>query len=320
MVGFSVYLWKCVPIRLCPLAAKGAHHFFTSTDQTMKHYSFALTFVTLLFVSTNLLAQHADQYDDGAGHYSTLHGSSTGGTYTLPTISGTLLASNGSTSTVWLLGGNTGAGANNQLGTLDGTALNFVTAGVGNVRMSIGSTGIISMGGGSQLTVSANGNITKVNNVTTSFPSSQGSAGSVLTNDGTGVLTWAIAGSNSADVASSNNQYAPGGSSGPISGNQANLPISSTATFFKVDVTPAGSSYDVDGIDATGTNDGRVVYFANVSTNAASQINFRNQNAGATAANRFLLPGGFDVTIGAGSIATFIYDGTAQRWRLVSSN
>src|SRR5690606_24010086 len=36
----------------------------------------------------------------------------------------------------------------------------------------------------------ANGNITKINNVTTSFPSSQGSAGTFLTNNGSGTLTW----------------------------------------------------------------------------------------------------------------------------------
>lgn len=39
--------------------------------------------------------------------------------------------------------------------------------------------------------VSATGNITKINNVTTSFPSAQGSANQVLTNNGSGTLTWA---------------------------------------------------------------------------------------------------------------------------------
>jgi len=39
--------------------------------------------------------------------------------------------------------------------------------------------------------VSSTGNITKLNNVTTSFPSAQGSANQVLTNNGSGTLTWA---------------------------------------------------------------------------------------------------------------------------------
>ena len=56
--------------------------------------------------------------------------------------------------------------------------------------------------GGSKFTVDANGNITKINNVTTSFPSSQGSANTVLTNNGSGTLTW------SGSVASSG-EYTP---------------------------------------------------------------------------------------------------------------
>jgi len=39
--------------------------------------------------------------------------------------------------------------------------------------------------------VNSTGNITKLNNVTTSFPSAQGSANQVLTNNGSGTLTWA---------------------------------------------------------------------------------------------------------------------------------
>jgi hypothetical protein len=44
---------------------------------------------------------------------------------------------------------------------------------------------------GTTFTVSATGNITKLNNVTTSFPSAQGTANQVLTNNGSGTLTWA---------------------------------------------------------------------------------------------------------------------------------
>ena len=39
--------------------------------------------------------------------------------------------------------------------------------------------------------VNSTGNITKLNNVTTSFPSAQGTANQVLTNNGSGTLTWA---------------------------------------------------------------------------------------------------------------------------------
>ncbi len=46
------------------------------------------------------------------------------------------------------------------------------------------------------------GNITKINNVTTSFPSSQGGSGDVLTNDGAGNLTWSPSGAGSAALSS----------------------------------------------------------------------------------------------------------------------
>lgn len=44
--------------------------------------------------------------------------------------------------------------------------------------------------GAGKFLVDSNGNIVKVNNVTTSFPASQGVFGSILTNDGSGNLTW----------------------------------------------------------------------------------------------------------------------------------
>ncbi|MCC7160330.1 hypothetical protein IT399_01200 [Candidatus Nomurabacteria bacterium] len=46
------------------------------------------------------------------------------------------------------------------------------------------------------------GNITKLNNVVTSFPSSQGGSGDVLTNDGAGNLTWSPSGAGSAALSS----------------------------------------------------------------------------------------------------------------------
>lgn len=84
--------------------------------------------------------------------------------------------------------------------------INFETAAHGstswNTRMAItsdGSVGIgttspsslFSVGSSSQFQVNSSGNIAKLNNVTTSFPSSQGSAGTLLQNDGSGTLSWA---------------------------------------------------------------------------------------------------------------------------------
>lgn len=74
----------------------------------------------------------------------------------------------------------------NQLSTMF-----YAQASTGNV--GIGTTtpsSLLSVGSSSQFQVNSSGNIVKLNNITTSFPSSQGSANSTLTNDGSGNLTW----------------------------------------------------------------------------------------------------------------------------------
>ena len=56
---------------------------------------------------------------------------------------------------------------------------------------NISTTGTLTTGTGGAFAVNATGNITKINNVTTLFPSAQGAASTVLTNNGSGTLTWA---------------------------------------------------------------------------------------------------------------------------------
>ena len=66
----------------------------------------------------------------------------------------------------------------------------------GNV--GIGNTSpasLLSVGNNNQLQVNSSGNITKINNVATSWPSIQGAAGANLQNDGAGNLMWATAAS-----------------------------------------------------------------------------------------------------------------------------
>ncbi len=60
-------------------------------------------------------------------------------------------------------------------------------------RVGIGDispNSLLTVGDGDLFQVNSSGDIVKINNVTTSFPSSQGAANSVLTNDGTGTLSW----------------------------------------------------------------------------------------------------------------------------------
>ena len=56
---------------------------------------------------------------------------------------------------------------------------------------NISNTGTLTTGTTGQFAVNATGNITKINNITTSFPASQGAAATILTNDGAGNLSWA---------------------------------------------------------------------------------------------------------------------------------
>ncbi|MFN8206993.1 MAG: hypothetical protein U0T82_06220 [Bacteroidales bacterium] len=63
----------------------------------------------------------------------------------------------------------------------------------GNVGIGNNAPGdLLAVGSSSQFQLNSSGNITKLNNITTSFPSVQGAAGSFLGNDGTGTLSWQV--------------------------------------------------------------------------------------------------------------------------------
>jgi hypothetical protein len=64
-----------------------------------------------------------------------------------------------------------------------------------NDRVGIGTTApasTLSVGSSNQFQVNSTGNIVNLNNVPTNFPATQGAANSILTNDGSGILSWSI--------------------------------------------------------------------------------------------------------------------------------
>lgn len=65
----------------------------------------------------------------------------------------------------------------------------------GNVGIGDASpASLFTVGSGDKFQVDGNGNILKLNNITTSFPSSQGDPNTVLLNDGSGNLSWVLPG------------------------------------------------------------------------------------------------------------------------------
>ena len=72
-------------------------------------------------------------------------------------------------------------------------AVSFLTINATAQNIGIGTTtpqSKLSVGSTSQFQVDSIGNIKKINNVPTSFPTAQGGNGQVLSNDGNGTLTW----------------------------------------------------------------------------------------------------------------------------------
>lgn len=92
--------------------------------------------------------------------------------------------------------------------------------------------GALSTGSSSQFHVNSSGNITKLNNVTTSFPSAQGATGSFLANNGSGTLSW-TATLNADNI-----------SSGTLSDSR-----------LEADVDVAGHLTTVDGLHVGGSSD-----------------------------------------------------------------
>lgn len=109
-------------------------------------------------------------------------------------------ATGGATGTSWSTTGNTGTTAGtNFIGTTD--AIDFVVKTNATERMRTLSTGnvgigdaspasMFTVGSGDLFQVDNTGNIVKTRNVTTSWPSSQGAANTILLNDGSGNFSW----------------------------------------------------------------------------------------------------------------------------------
>lgn len=136
------------------------------------------------------------------------------------------------------------------------------------------------------------------------MPPAQGSANTVLTNDGSGTLSWSAVGSVGAQHFSTTTLTS-------FSASQNNLILDSTKSIFRIS---ASSSINISGL--ADTSDGRAVLLTNV---GASIITFTNQDAGSTAEYRILTGNGSNDKVVADKSIYLYYDGTTKRWRVIST-
>ena len=134
------------------------------------------------------------------------------------------------------------------------------------------------------------------------FPAAQGALNTVLSNDGSGNLSWNL-------VGSSGPQHFSTITLTSMSASVNNLVLDSTKSVFRI-----SSSAIVNITGLADTSDGRYVVLMNVGTN---NIAFTNQDALSTASNRVITGSGANLTLTPDRSVALIYDGITTRWRVV---
>jgi hypothetical protein len=121
---------------------------------------------------------------------------------------------------------------------------------------------LLSVGASSQFQVDSSGNLARINNIPYTFPSAQGAAGTILTNDGYGALSWAegAAQATSAPISTKSSNYTLTTADGTIlvdaisGGITITLPAAASAaetifTIKKKDVTSNIVTVDANGAE-----------------------------------------------------------------------
>jgi hypothetical protein len=160
-------------------------------------------------------------------------------------------------------------------------------------RLGVGTTSptsLLSVGNASQFQVNSSGNIVKLNNVTTSFPTAN--ANGVLTNDGTGTLIWAAL---------------PGGANAWTKSGSDIYPTTLT------DEVGIGTTTPIFPLHVETTTSDRVAYFYNTGTGTSAKTGVTGGANGTGSGDR--LGAQFDASGGTGNntgITGFAIDGATN--------
>jgi hypothetical protein len=175
---------------------------------------------------------------------------------------------------------------------------------VDNSAITVINSDGLSLNNGASGTLTLKPNGATPYSYTLTFPSSSGGAGQTLISDGTGVLSW------SAIENTSNELITPS----QLTSDQNNWNPTGLSTARIIFVTANTSLPVITGITAPSSSTSyREIKIVNTGSNT---ILFTHQDTDSSAANRFILTQRvFGLT--EGETATFIYDNTADRWRLL---
>ncbi len=200
------------------------------------------------------------------------------------TLTGGVLTGTGGSGTVTSVSVATANGVSGSVATA--TTTPAITLTLGNITpSSISTTGTLTTGSTGQFVVNATGNITKINNIATSFPASQGAASTILTNDGAGNLSW---GANTPGAG-----WGTSGNAGLTSANfigpQAGIPFN-----IKIGTTWAGRIEPATGVANTTFGYGAGTLLSTGIDNTAIGYNALASNTTA----------GGNVAVGRGALAT----------------
>ena len=139
-------------------------------------------------------------------------------------------------------------------------------------------------------------------NLSFTLPNSIGNNRDVLSVNGSGQMFWKPGGQTIFGIQNL----------GPYAADQNNLVVDLNSTIIRIN---ASANIVLSGISSTGAVDGQKLIIVSVGTN---RVRIQDENVNSVASNRFITGGNIDLF--TNGVATFFYDATTQRWRLVSTN